>query len=262
MTLAFRHWLPADAAAPRLALGAVADMAEAWSREWFAGEGLRAAGAFVRNAEPRAELRKIEWLVCEGGLAIGMPRDGAAAIGARVLGIALGQAERPRADVALLEGVAGECLDDLKRRAAVLLQLPRTAAWTAAEGSGREGGAVHRIDISAPDRSLVLVLELGADLFARFVKAKLPLAPEPAPLGDPQQALAGLRVRASAALGSCRISVAELGGLAAGDVLVLGTGIDAAVPLAIEGRVLPRGQCIPVEAGAGLALKMTQALTG
>jgi flagellar motor switch/type III secretory pathway protein FliN len=262
MTLAFRHWLPAEAAAPRLALGAVADMADTWSREWFAGDQLRAAGAFVRIAESRSELRKTEWMMCEGGLAIGMPRNGAAAIGARVLGVALGPAERPRADIALLEGVAGECLDDLKRRAAALLQLPRAAAWNAAEGSGREGGAVHRIDISAPDRGPVLVLELTADLFARFVKAKLPLAPDPAPLGDPQQALAGLRVRASAALGSCRISVAELGGLAVGDVVVLGTGCDAAVPLAIEGRVLPRGKCVPVEAGAGLALKLTQALTG
>jgi hypothetical protein len=45
-------------------------------------------------------------------------------------------------------------------------------------------------------------------------------------------------------------------------VLVFGTGCDTALPLAIEGRVLPRGKCIPVEAGAGLALKLTQALTG
>lgn len=255
MTLAFRPWLPADTAAPRLALGALADMADAWSREWFAGEGARAAGALVR-VDARGELRKTAWHAHEGGLAIGISASGIAALGAQVLGVAAGT-ERAAADAALLETVGGECLDDLKKRSAVLLRLPEKG-WTSADT--QRAGPFYRLEIAGPLRNPVLTLEVSADLFVGLVKAKLPPAPASAPLGRPAEALAALPVSLSALLGRSSITVAELSGLAAGDVLVLDRALDAPLPLAIGGTLAPRGACTVSEDGS--ALKITQALIG
>lgn len=254
MTLAFRPWLPADTAAPRLVLGALADMADAWSREWFAGDGMRAAGALTR-VDARGELRKTMWHAHEGGLAIGISALGAAGLGAQVLGVATG--DRSAADAALLESVGRECFDDLKKRAAALLRLPEKG-WAAADG--QRAGAVHRLEIAGPARNPVLTLELSGDLFVALVKAKLPPAPAPEPLGKPAEALAVLPVELSALLGRSAITVAELSGLAQGDVLVLDRALDAALPLAIGGKPAARGACRV--SGDGGALKITQALIG
>ncbi len=254
MTASFRPWLPANTAAPQLALGALADMADGWSREWFAGEGLRAAGALVR-IDARGELRKTVWHAHDGGLAIGISAPGTAAIGAQVLGVAVG--ERPAADAALLETVGSECLDDLKRRAAAMLRLSEKG-WTPADG--QRAGPVHRLEIAGPARNPVLTLELSADLFVALVKSKLPPALAPAPLGKPAEALAALPVSLSALLGRSAITVAELSGLATGDVLVLDRALDAPLPLAIDGTPAARGACTVSDDGT--ALKITQALIG
>lgn len=255
----FRSWLPADTAMPPLAQGALADMADGWSREWFAGEPLRVLGAFARIAEPRGELRKTVWHVCEGGLAIGAPQHLAASLGAHVLGVPLA-AERPAADTRLLEQVGRDCLGDLKRRAAASLRLAKDAAWRESEAGC--GGAVHRLDIATPARTIVLTLELSADLFARFVKAAFAEPPPLAPLGAAGQALAPLPVDVSAVLGRCGLSVAELSGLAEGDVLVLDRQLDARLPLAVGGREVRRGSCTLSEHGSSVALNITESLSG
>jgi flagellar motor switch/type III secretory pathway protein FliN len=255
MTFEFRPWLPADTPLPKLALGALADMADAWSREWFAGDGMRAAGALVR-VEARGELRKTQWHAHDGGLAIGISASGVAALGAQVLGITVA-GERLAADAALLEAVGGECLDDLKRRSAAVMRLPEKG-WTAADS--QRAGPVYRLEIAGPSRNPVLTLELSAALFVVLVKAKLPAAPAPAPLGKPAAALAALPVSLSALLGRSAITVAELAGLATGDVLVLDRALDARLPLAIGGTPAARGTCTVSEDGA--ALNITQAVTG
>lgn len=252
--VSFRSWLPADTPAPKLVLGALADMADAWSREWFAGEGMRAAGALTR-VEARGELRKTAWHAHDAGVAIGVSATGVAGIGAQVLGVAAG--DRPAADAALLESVGGECLDDLKKRVAALLRLPEKG-WMAADS--QRTGAVHRLDIAGPARNPVLTLELSNDVFVALVKAKLPPAPASAPLGKPAQALAALPVSLSALLGRSAITIAELSGLAEGDVLILDRALDAVLPLAIGGTPAPRGACTVSEDGS--ALKITQALIG
>lgn len=262
MSAEFRSWLPDNAAMPALAQGALADMVDGWSAAWFVGEPLRTLGLLTRVTGARGELRKTAWLVCDGGLAIGLPQSGQATLGAAVLGIAMTGAERPSADLALLERVGGECLDDLKRRAAALFGIEKTAAWRNCEGAPHGGDAVHRIEIGNSVRSAVLMftLELSADCFTRFVKAKLPAAPTPRKFGAPAQALASLPVTLSVAVGRCGLTVAELSSLAEGDVLVLDRALDAAMPLAVEGVIARRGACTLTEAGDRVALNITEAL--
>jgi flagellar motor switch protein FliN/FliY len=235
-------------------MGVIADLADGWSREWFAGEEMRAAGTFTR-VDVRGELRNTTWHTHEAGLAIGISVPGVAGLGAQVLGVAM-SAERP-ADAELLEAVGIECLEDLKYRAAAALHLPEKR-WGVADG--QRGGPVHRIEIVGPARDPMLTLELSADLFATLVKSKL-RAPPPLPaLGKPNGALAALPVELSALLGRSAITVAELSGLTQGDVLVLDRALDAALSLAIGGRPVARGAC--TVSNDGTALKITQAPIG
>ncbi|MBO9714805.1 FliM/FliN family flagellar motor switch protein [Sphingomonas sp.] len=247
---------------PRVALGALADLVDAWSQAWFPARAMRVAGAFTRIAQPQRELGKTVWHRCEGGLAIGASPGATASLGGGVLGIALKGPERPHADLLLLERLGGAALDDLKLRMAAIFKLPRGAAWSAGEGGGREGEAVQRLEIADPERKAVLRLELGETLFAAFVRASLPAPPASPKLGDPAQAFASLPVRLSAALGTCRISVAELAGLAQGDVLVLDRETGGPLPLALGGTALARGRCTVIQAGDALALEIVQAPIG
>jgi flagellar motor switch/type III secretory pathway protein FliN len=256
---AFRHWLPANAAMPALARGALADMIDAWSREWFAGEPLQLLGRPVRIAEPQAELRKMAWQRCDGGLAIGVSPGGAVALGARSLDVANVSEARTSADTILLDRLGVACLDDLKRRAVALFGLPKGADWTYSD-TASQGGAVHRVEIAGPSRNPVITIELSDALFAGFAKANLPPQPRRA-LGASAEALAALPVTLSALLGRCGLTVAELSGLAEGDVLVLDRAHDAPIPLAVNGRPAARGACVPTERGGSLALQIREALT-
>ena len=254
-----RSWLPDDVAVPALAQGALADMADGWSSAWFSGEPLRALGVLTRVANAHSELRKATWHHCEGGLAIAIPSSGAAALGVAVLAMTVTGSARPAADLALLEHVGGACLDDLKRRAAALFGIEKSAVWREEQGA-TQGYPVYRIDIADSIRSVVLTLELSEACFTRFVKAKLPPAPAPRKFGASAAALGSLPATLSVVLGRCGLTVAELSSLAEGDVLVLDRARDAVMPLAIEGVPTRRGTCTLFESDDRIALKITEAL--
>ncbi|OQW70378.1 MAG: hypothetical protein BVN33_17545 [Proteobacteria bacterium ST_bin13] len=244
----WRPWLPDNTAAPKIAMGALAGMADGWSRAWIAGEPLRAAGALVR-IDPRSELRQAQWHTHDGGLTIGLSTSGLTALGAQVLGVSV--ANRSLADTALLDAVGGECIDDLKRCSAAVLGLPEKG-WSVA--SARPAGTVHRLEIASPARNPVLTLDLSVELFVALIKTRLPAAPLPSPLGRPADALATLPVSLSTLLGRSAITVAELSGLARGDVLVLDRALDAPLPLSIGGKPAFRGTCTISEDGSALQI--------
>lgn len=258
MSGTYRSWVPANTAVPALAQGALADVADAWSREWFAGEPMRALGTLARVAEPHTALRNARWHLCEG-LAIGVPPAGATVLGARALGVATRRADRPHADTTLLAQVGAECLDDLKGRAAAVLQIVHPA-WNESEAQPGNGDIVHRLEIGSLSRDFVLTLQLSNELFARFVRARLRSPAVLPPLGAATEALAKSRVEISAMLGRCGITVAELAELAEGDVLVLDRALDARLPLAVQGTQARRGSCTISETGDAVALKIVEAL--
>jgi flagellar motor switch/type III secretory pathway protein FliN len=257
---AFRHWLPDNAAAPALLQGAIGDLVEAWSVAWFAREPVRLLGGLARLRETRAELRRTGWHVCDGGLAIGVPASGLTTIGSHVMGLAPAGPGRTAEDLALLERLGGACLDDLQRRAASVLRMPAGSRWTVVDTG--LGGTVHRAEIATPSRSLALTIELGDQRFVQLVKDRLPPAAPAGPLGDAAAALAPLQVLLSANVGRCSITVAELSGLARGDVLVLDRDTGAPLPLAVDGTRASRGACTVMTDDDALALKITQALAG
>jgi len=257
--MACHSWLPGNTAVPPLAQGALADMVDGWSKAWFAYEPVRALGLLTRVVRAPGELRKTMWEACDDGLAIGMPPLRKTILGAKALGIARGGAERPATDLALLDSVGGDCLEDLKRRSATLFGIEKPVSWRACDGTPH-GDPAYRIEIADTDRSLVLALELSADCFTRFVRAWLPAPPAARKFGSPLAALGGLPVTLSVAVGRCELTVAELSSLALGDVLILDRALDAVMPLAIEGSPARRGACTLAERGDRIALHITEAL--
>ncbi len=256
MSLACQPWLPAGTAAPVAAQRAVQDMVAAWSREWFADDPVRAAGPLAPAAAPRSELRKTSWHGCEE-MAIGMPPAGLAALGAMVLGVSPASGQRTPNDLELLDALGKECLDGLKARSAQLFGLGKPV-WHVSEGN-RDRRAVHRLEIVTANRALALQLELSEACFVRLVRGVLPAPAERPALAPGDAALAALPASLSAMLGHCRISVAELAGLAPGDVLVLDRAIAEPAPLALAGVALPHGRCAVIESAAGPALEIVQA---
>lgn len=257
MTLAWHSWLPEDALVSASAQRALAELVEAWAREWFPGEPLRVLGQFACVAAPRSELRKLVWHRCNEGVAIGLPSAGATVLGALVLDVPMANGTRGDEDLKLLAALGKECLDGLKSRLAQLLGLGK-ADWHLSDIT-REEGAVYRLEIGSATRAITLQLEYSADRFARFVRATLPEVGAKEPLADGAAALARIPVALSARLGCCGLTLAELSGLTSGDVLVLDSVTEESLPLALDGTPLARGRCIIVEAAGGPAFKITQA---
>lgn len=257
MTLAWHSWLPDDAVAPVAAQRALADLVESWSHDWFAGEPLCALGQLARVAASRSELRKMVRHGCDDGIAIGLPPAGLTTLGALVLNVDSAAGARSENDLKLLEALGKECLDGLKLRLAQLFGLGKPA-WRQSD-SVRGEGAVHRLEIGLATPTITIQLELSADRFSRFVRASLPEAVAMEQLAAGTDALAGIPISLSALLGRCNLTLAELSGLAMGDVLVLESATEDSLPLAVGGAPLARGRCTVVEAEGGPALKITQA---
>lgn len=257
MNGAVRSWLPAGAVLPPVAKGAFMAMADGWSAAWFAVDPPRVHGVFVRVAWS-GELRNTDWHCCDGGLAIGISAGGQEAIGAAVLDLSP-DSPWTEADRALFVRIGGDCLDDLKRRAAMLFA-GEAAAWRTQERVD-PGQPVHRIRIADPHNSFTATIEVSADCFARFVKGKLAPVPRQE-IGGGDAALSALPVTLAVAVGGCSVTVAELATLAQGDVLLLDRALEAPLPLMVAGAVARRGSCTLSQSDDRVALKITEALAG
>jgi len=112
------------------------------------------------------------------------------------------------------------------------------------------------------DRSEVwvcLLIEAGA--LAKLVKGQVGSVPTALKLQSMDVGLARQPVALAALLGRCELSVADLSGLTAGDVLVLDRKLDELLDLSIDGR--PKaGRCAIEQVGSGLALKVVEPISG
>jgi hypothetical protein len=254
---AFRHWVPEGAAAPAALRSAIADMTAAWSAKWFADMTFHVTRPLERR--PRIRLRPaLVWQSNEGGIALGWADHTPESVASRVIGLAAVPDHRGAHDGALLDSVAQECLGDFRRRCCALAKLPSDAAWSGAPLLDADG---YELEIGAGDDGPCIVVAVTAACFARLVRQYLPPA-SPAPMGDARPALQALPVTLSAFVGGCRVSLAELEQLATGDVLILDRAASEAMPLAIDGRVAPRGRCVVAPLESGMGLQITDSLMG
>lgn len=218
-------WLPADTQPPAALDALFAAAVAAWETQWFAGGAGRAARLQRGGGSG--------WRRNAAGLAIGTAPDTALRIGARIVGV---PAEaRDGVDRAVLEGVAEPCLLDLRTRLI-----------------GVAGGDDGFVPVAGSDWVAMLGdgLAFGVSdaLFAVLVRRVLPPVALPR-LAAGAQALAAVPVAVGAAVGRAAMRLAELRALEVGDVVVLDRALGDAVPIALDGRRLPRGRArvVPAE---------------
>lgn len=218
-------WLPADTQPPAALDTLFAGVVAAWEAQWFVG----GAGQALRLRRGGGS----GWRRNAAGLAIGTAPDTALCIGARIVGVS---AEgRARADRAVLEAVAEPCLLDLRARLVAVaggddgFVLAEGSAWVATLGDG-------------------LAFGLSDALFAALVRRVLPPVGAPR-LGPGAAALAAIPVAVGAAVGRAAMRLADLRALEVGDVVLLDRALADPVPIALDGRPLPRGRVrvVPAE---------------
>lgn len=252
-----RSWVP-DTASADGAARLLGDAVGGWSHEWFARHPL-AAGALGR-AVPRP-LEGTRWIGHDVGFRIGMPLAGVTQLGAQALGLERGEAWRPR-EVAILDGVGAQCLRSLEQRFEALLDLPSGGEWTESAGASVEPAPTHWMDVTDARRRPVAMLALTASCLAMLVRRALPAATARPALSAPVGVLAQLPVTVGARLGRCRVTLAELQGLAAGDVLILDRAVGEALPLTIDHVVAACGRGAVIEQDARPALKILEPFGG
>ncbi|HEU0065774.1 MAG TPA: FliM/FliN family flagellar motor C-terminal domain-containing protein [Sphingomonas sp.] len=241
-----RSWLPAGTPPPPALDRLIADSVAAWSRHWLAGEPLPAAA--IAPIVPPA----FAWREAGDGLLLGTLAMTPAVIGARMLDVTA-QA-RSGADLALLEGLAERCLIDLRLRFAAAAGLGQDVAWHPATPD-----AAYTAIVGDPHQP-TLAIGLTPALFARMVRQLLPRCDAP-PLGSARDALAATPIKVGAAIGACRLTVADLAALEVGDVLRLDRTVSAPVPIVVDGTPLPRGRIAVIAAEPQPFLRLVEPLT-
>lgn len=232
----YRPWLPGVAierGARDVPLRqAVAD----WSSKWFARQPATQAG------DP-AVTSALDWRgsgVWElvDGLMVVPAADADQAMIALLFGPRDDGATPAATDQAVLQAVVDACSADLRSRLATAFRLPADAAWRPASTSA---DAIRRWVWRIETGRGAGVLRVAADeaLIARLIRAVLPPTAAERPLATLATALAGQPVDVSALVGRCRLTTAELGDLAQGDVVVLDRMLGGPVDLAVDGEPKP-----------------------
>ncbi|RHW18955.1 hypothetical protein D1610_02120 [Sphingomonas gilva] len=232
-------------------------MVRDWSRTWFAGESF----AVTRPLAPRPKVRLRQalcWQSVDEGIALNWADHLPHSVAARMLGWESLPATLGENDLAVLDRLADACLDDLKRRCRRLANLPEDGAWSNAPVDGPDR---YEMEIGIAGGGMPIAIVMTAECFARVARHHLDAPPRKA-LRDGRSALSTLSVGVSAHVGSCRVSLADLEQLAAGDVLILDRGAKDPLPLAVDRARLPSGRCVVVPRDGGLDLKITEALMG
>jgi flagellar motor switch/type III secretory pathway protein FliN len=131
-------------------------------------------------------------------------------------------------DRSVVHHVARACADDLLLRLCKLAHGP--GAEPPAQAESVNFDACSWWDVSVGARKGVLKLALSEEAEVQMIKRRLP-SPTKIALESTARGLAQQQVEIEADLGYCEVSLAELEGLAVGDVLVLDTS--PAAPLAL-----------------------------
>ncbi len=256
MSLDWKTWLPAGALGGRIDR-LLAEMLRSWSEAWFCNERTGPLGEIAVAARSGFPPGGGRWRSLDEGLALAIPEQAAGRLARIMLEAPPGSAPYSGSDRQVIEQLAAGCIDDLCARLARLARLGPEARWRAGDARPDELAGWLLCDIGVERREPLVRLFIEPGLAARLVKAGLPPSPPTNPLQPVPAGLARQSVGLSAFIGRCELTLADLAGLAEGDVIVLDREVDGAVDLAVDGRPVD-GRCTVEQAGAALALRLSQ----
>jgi flagellar motor switch/type III secretory pathway protein FliN len=229
-----KPWLPADALSPTRLQPLLARVIGDWGRHWFAKAEARIAPAFQDDWPGRST--EAGWRFSPGVASLALTPIAESATASAMLGANVPQAALQSGDRLVVNHLASTCADDLLTRLGKTA-LGATAVLTIDQTSLDFEGCTWW-DISLGARKAGLKLAFHADAALQMVKRQLPRTATKR-LGTLANGVAKQEIRIAANLGRSSLSLAELEGLAVGDVLILDRVPAEPVPLLIDGAMAP-----------------------
>lgn len=232
-----RDWLPVGAAAHRNVRARIAKAVAAWSEHWF----MRRSFAPLRYQErPRGfdaggGLR--QWTRYRGAAAIRCSTTSTTSLMEAALSMRMSGLELSVPDIQLLDAFARAILGDLARRLEEELDIEATDRDQPDQTAAPfllDGGV--EISLSEGQGPEILYIGLPMQTLIPACREALPQPARRPPLDRLQQALGSTPVRVRATLGHAQLGLQDIAGLAVGDVVVLGAGLDQAVDLSLSDR--------------------------
>ncbi|MFA5599810.1 MAG: FliM/FliN family flagellar motor switch protein [Phenylobacterium sp.] len=224
MTRDASAWLPPEVADRPIVRDRVGEAVQAWSSKWFSGVKLAPSrwetvrsGLWAQLSEHGRVRGKTVGLSCSD--------RGAMCLVAALLDAEPAELTPTEADRRIIEAFLEEALDDLLR--ALETALGSGAETDTVRGSRKDPRA-SGVRIGVGEAGGVLFW-LGLPLSAVLPLCEASLPPPPAAsqeLDTRLGAVAGQEVSLQAILGSVKLQLGELGGLATGDVLILDRPLD------------------------------------
>lgn len=258
MAAAYTAWLPREAFGASGVEHLLSEVAQGWSHKWFVGRSVECRHDVV----PSMGGDEIRYRVLEDGLAIGLANDPHLTIAGAMLGATIDRRKARPADIKLFDRLAAACIDDLCSRLTRAFKLGNDGRWR--EGRPGEGlpfdDARFNVLGFAGAAAPLITAFVALDLEVGLIKSGLPPTPE-SELKPLSAALAGQKVSLAAFLGRCDLTIADLSGLAEGDVVVLDRKLDSSLDLALDGKV-KAGRCSIEQDGEQLQLKIVEPLNG
>jgi hypothetical protein len=226
-----RAWLPKDAIAPERIRPAIDQLMTEWGRAWLAESRPLLKTAFQYDW-PSAST-SANWRSAAGVVSLELTRVVQAVIAGAMLGVTVPSGSLQALERTIIEDIARAAADDLLVRFVGLtglkveacelsdqaIDLSSCSWWSVGLGVGKPG-----FKFALSDSALIAI-------------SKRALAParrsRPVSL---REALALHEIKVSASLGRCALSLADLKGLAVGDVLVLDRAVEGPLEINVDGR--------------------------
>jgi hypothetical protein len=225
----WRRWLPPQSLIRGRTVTPFAETIDSWLGHWFVDAPLEIAAEWSPGARPGKD--KSDWAALHS-IAPGLDlqeRGGATGVLADALIPAIANGvSRSALDGRLRETIGRALLDDL------LARLGARFGETAADGIHAQSYHLSLCDTMGRP---VLRLAAGESLLTVLARQGLAPARADSPLVDPDEAIAGTEIEASARVGRARLSFAELRDLASGDVLILDSSHTAPLDLLVDGAI-------------------------
>lgn len=261
MTTAFKSWLPEEALRGGAVERSIRDPAHIWSERWFARQFVRLLDTAGHPAGRPRDLGA-SW-TCRThpeGLSIALTEASGLAVAGLMLDRTINRNDLNSADKVLLERLVSHCISDFCDLLGDAFRLKRDG-WQSSTcvPSTQQDAQFYRLGLSAGSP----LLHVGVDPSAAVavVKATASATQSASPLSSVEAALKEQQIQISARLGECNISVADLVGLAIGDVLVLDRDLQGSAEIAIDGKQ-SKGRCTIEHSAGKLQLKIQKSVTG
>jgi flagellar motor switch/type III secretory pathway protein FliN len=222
-----RPWLPKDALSGPSARQVLSDLIRTWSETWFSGAAAAVSAVRICGQTRSAAAKGFEIRGTYAALA--MSGSGKQCLLEALLDVKLSEQTRNDCDSHLLDALAIEVGQDL---------IGRLDAVSA--GSPDSSGETEIGMTIAIGKDEILDLVVSEDLLVPLLKARLGGARAfPQPPGSRADALRRTSLTARAVLGHADISLEEIRGLSAGDILILDRTLDELVELRVASNGPP-----------------------